>query len=307
MRGRDGLRGLAWGAVLGACLAASARADVAHEVCVNGRDSDGDGLTDCTERATGTAPYRVDTDRDGIPDGVEDANQDGVVDPGESDPRVPGLFAGGYPHIPEPMVFDLVRGLGAHEGEAEVNTIAVVSRGADGQLTLDWAPEVEWAFIDNHAIEFELPMHDRELHALKVAYQATMPPHDESFTHGVQIIGEYLLSEHQVEAAALYLAGGRIRGWSLLGMAGVRASTPGNSGRNYDALVNPSLFYDLSEAVTAGLETNIVLGFGGGERARIIPQLHWQLSQRVRVQLGGGFELSNRRAEPLIASRIILE
>lgn len=47
---------------------------------------DGDGLTNLEEFNLGTDPTKADTDGDKRPDGVEDANQNGVVDPGESDP-----------------------------------------------------------------------------------------------------------------------------------------------------------------------------------------------------------------------------
>ena len=52
-----------------------------------GLDSDGDGLSDSIEIGTGTNPNDPDSDDDGIPDGVEDLNRNGRVDPGESDPR----------------------------------------------------------------------------------------------------------------------------------------------------------------------------------------------------------------------------
>ncbi len=50
-------------------------------------DTDGDGLSDALERQTNTNPNDADTDGDGRPDGVEDANGNGIVDPGETDPR----------------------------------------------------------------------------------------------------------------------------------------------------------------------------------------------------------------------------
>jgi|GEM_PF-4379156 len=58
-------------------------------------DSDGDGISDWTERDEGAAdqdknptnPSDPDTDGDGIEDGDEDVNHNGVVDPGETDPR----------------------------------------------------------------------------------------------------------------------------------------------------------------------------------------------------------------------------
>jgi hypothetical protein len=49
-------------------------------------DSDGDGLIDSIENTTCTDPNNADTDNDGIPDGVEDANLNGILDPGETDP-----------------------------------------------------------------------------------------------------------------------------------------------------------------------------------------------------------------------------
>ncbi|CAE7835051.1 unnamed protein product [Symbiodinium necroappetens] len=51
-----------------------------------GLDSDGDGLENDLENTTCTAAGDADTDDDGLPDGIEDANRNGMVDPGESDP-----------------------------------------------------------------------------------------------------------------------------------------------------------------------------------------------------------------------------
>jgi hypothetical protein len=49
-------------------------------------DSDGDGLFDYLEEAGCTDPLDADSDDDGIADGDEDANHNGVVDAGETDP-----------------------------------------------------------------------------------------------------------------------------------------------------------------------------------------------------------------------------
>jgi len=43
------------------------------------QDSDGDGLDDATEIIIGTDKLDADTDNDGLLDGDEDANQNGVV------------------------------------------------------------------------------------------------------------------------------------------------------------------------------------------------------------------------------------
>jgi hypothetical protein len=50
-------------------------------------DSDNDGISDLLEIMTGTNPLDADTDDDGITDGQEDLNHNGLVDIGETDPR----------------------------------------------------------------------------------------------------------------------------------------------------------------------------------------------------------------------------
>lgn len=57
-------------------------------VGLNLNDADGDGITDANEALLGTNPLDRDSDDDGIPDGQEDANQNGVVDPGETNPAL---------------------------------------------------------------------------------------------------------------------------------------------------------------------------------------------------------------------------
>jgi len=53
----------------------------------NDEDTDADGLGDALERQTGTNPAERDSDADGLIDGDEDANHNGVLDAGETDPR----------------------------------------------------------------------------------------------------------------------------------------------------------------------------------------------------------------------------
>jgi predicted extracellular nuclease len=55
-------------------------------VGLNLNDLDGDGLTDAQEAALGTSSSDWDSDDDGLADGTEDANHNGVVDPGETNP-----------------------------------------------------------------------------------------------------------------------------------------------------------------------------------------------------------------------------
>ena len=201
-------------------------ADIASDL-----DSDRDGLVDVVELRSGTDHLDLDSDGDGVPDGVEDSDRDGIVDQDESDPRVPGLFPGQFPHIPEPLLFDLVRGLGSRAGEVEVNTL-LVTRFRAGRVAVDWAPEVEWAFADGLALELELPMHERQLEAIKLAGQVTLPSSLANLTHGLQFIGEYLLTPREIELVGLYLAGVRFGVVRRVGSTGgdVFVPAPGRGG-----------------------------------------------------------------------------
>jgi hypothetical protein len=270
------------------------------------RDSDGDGISDEVERRSGTDPHDPDTDGDGIPDGLEDLNADGIVDPGESDPRVHGLFPGTYPHIPEPLVFDLVRGLGADRDELEANTLIVVTPTRTG-ARVDWAPEVEWAFARGYAIEFELPMVNAKLHALKMALQGTFPDRSRRFIHGWQFIAEQPF-DASTELSFLYLAGGRPKNGklSLFAMTGLMVLPIAHRTEIVRALVNPSIFGDLSETVTIGLETNWSIGHRHFE-GLVMPQIHLQIGRRFRLQIGGGAAAYGRSIMPAVAMRLILE
>lgn len=270
------------------------------------RDSDRDGIEDAVERRTGTDPIHPDTDRDGIPDGREDRNQDGRVDPGESDPRRAGLFPGGAPHIPEPLAFDLVRGLGAAQGELEVNTFVVVDLAA---RHVRWAPEIEWAFLPGYAIELELPLADRELEAVKVALQGTLPSPWRRFTHGLQTFVEAGLDEHApIDVFGAYVWGQRLdRSLSYLGMAGAVAHVRPEGVLSTSAILNLSGFVDVTEWQTFGIETNTRVSSEGDWSLRFLPQAHIQLSERFRLQVGGGFDFSMHRIGSIAAARVVLE
>ena len=65
--------------------------------------------------------------------------------------------------VPEPLMFDLVRGLGAKKGELEINALADFPLNNTSSRNVEWAPEVEYAVFDNLAVELELPFENFEL------------------------------------------------------------------------------------------------------------------------------------------------
>lgn len=91
------------------------------------------------------------------------------------------------PAIPEPMLFDMIRPLGAVRGELEADALATQS--LDG-AAMAWAPEVELAVADGVALELEMPMTGVRVDAAKIGVQATFGPALAGhLVHGVQYLG----------------------------------------------------------------------------------------------------------------------
>lgn len=256
---------------------------------------------------TDPAPHSPDAMQTPPPAGRDDNDADGVNDETEreqqTDPDVPGLFPGSYPHIPEPLHFDLVRGLGAQRGEFEFNVLSTTALLPYEGLA--WAPEVEWAFADRHAIEFELPMHDGSLEAVKVAMQGTFRELRPKFIHGWQFIAEGVL-HGSGEFTGLYIAGRRFgRRTSMLAILGPRLALDAE-GVSGELVVNPSIFVDLGERFTLGLENNAVVA-GARSSLRSLPQLHVQFGRHFRAQVGAGVETSAAGVQPAFGLRLVVE
>ena len=49
--------------------------------------------------------------------------------------------------LPEPLVFDLVRGLGARRSELETNVLGQFTIGGSSNRKIHWAPEVEYGWV----------------------------------------------------------------------------------------------------------------------------------------------------------------
>jgi len=210
--------------------------------------------------------------------------------------------------IPEPLLFDLVRPLGPTRGDFEFNTLAIfpwsarTNRAGDdpfgpGPTTKDrgqieWAPEVEIALSDRFAIEFELPFEGTRLEELKVGLQWTFgTAFNNHFIHGMQVLIEPTPQFETWSSTLLYVGGLRFdETWSTLVMFGGRMDLEGPDNiETFERLFNVSLFADVNEWLTVGLETNTAIRLDGSGNFILVPQAHIELTSCLEIQTGAGF------------------
>jgi hypothetical protein len=226
--------------------------------------------------------------------------------------------------VPEPLLFDLVRPLGARRGEVEFNTLAIfpwraVNRDLEtdpvgpGPATADrqgieWAPEVEFAIADNFAIEFEFPFERSELELYKLGLQWTIgTAFDNRYIHGFQVLIEPSVGWERWNSTLLYLGGIRFdETWSALLMFGGRIDMEGpNNSETFETLINGSLFADISEAAKVGLETNYASKVDGTSQFVLVPQFHYEVAQNFEVQTGVGLGIFSQGYEQSFILRVI--
>lgn len=211
------------------------------------------------------------------------------------------------PRIPEPMVFDLVRPLGARRGEAEVNVLGIFPLNRNlGEA--EWAPEVEVALADGFAVEFELPFEEWSLKAYKAAAQLTFgTAFNNSFIHGAQAIVLYDKDTGNVTPTLLYLAGLQFdENWSALAMAGLRTELESDDRANRtETLFNLSLFRHVGDYTTLGVETNHSSSLASGTEFRLMPQVHHELQDHIMIQFGAGCLFTEEASVPEAATRLI--
>lgn len=226
--------------------------------------------------------------------------------------------------IPEPLLFDMVRPLGARRGELEFNTLAIFPFRRTGRATrgdpfgpaptsrdlggIEWAPEVEYAPVDNFAIEFEYPFEDGTLQAYKLGMQWTLgTAFDNRFIHGFQVLTEPTPEFRNWNSALLYLAGIRFdETYSMMLMFGGRANLEG-PGREetFEKLINASLFADITEDIVLGIETNYATRMDGTSQFIVLPQAHLELTRRIELQCGIGAGFSDELNEQSFIMRAI--
>ena len=221
-------------------------------------------------------------------------------------------------HIPEPMIFDLVRPLGAKQGEIEVNTLLQYpldespnrdsgTGGLTDEGKLLWAPEIEAAVLDGLGLELELPFEGSELEALKFAVQYTLRvPPSWRYIHGLQFIGERFLHPDLWELSLVYIPGARFSGtWSTLGMLGVRTTLQSGNSVQTEGLFNFSIFADLGTRTTLGLETDTAADFKGDYDILLMPQVHHEISGRWMIQGGVGARFIPEASRSELGGRVV--
>ncbi|MCG8651163.1 MAG: hypothetical protein MI861_15100 [Pirellulales bacterium] len=226
--------------------------------------------------------------------------------------------------VPEPLLFDLVRPLGARKGELEFNVLAAfpwqssnTNRDDDpfgpGPTTIDrrdieWAPELEYAIADNFAIEFEFPFEGSVLEEYKLGLQWTIGTTFENhYIHGFQMLMEPTVDWENWNTTVLYIGGIRFdETWSGLFMLGGRVDLEGpNNFDSLEQLINGSIFADLNEKTTLGLETNYAAKLDGTAEFILVPQFHYELTQRLQVQSGLGLGAFSEGSEQSFILRVI--
>jgi hypothetical protein len=215
--------------------------------------------------------------------------------------------------VPEPLMFDLVRGLGAEQGELEINTLAEFPLNDAANRGVDWAPELEYALFDNFAVEIEFPLNNLNLEAYKMAVQWTIGSSDNNkFIHGIQVLGETYLHDDIQELNFLYVPAYRFSEvWSALGLFGVMFESGSDvPKKNYTVLLNATVFADVSDRTIIGLElnnTNATFQMIDDNRMEllVLPQLHYEIDNGFSFQFGVGPRFTRGKMNASSVVRVI--
>ncbi len=206
--------------------------------------------------------------------------------------------------VPEPMFYDLVRGLHSKKGEFEANTL-FYQQASNELRSLHAAPEIEWVPADNWGVELELPSSHGKVEALKLALQHGFDRSQRSFVDGLQLILERNLEHHHTEGKLTYLMGKRFpRRWSAFAIVGLAIEGPAQQVKE---VTNLSVFYDVLRRVDFGAELNLVTRGGSSEFLQFLPQAHLALDEKMKVQLGTGVQYLAQRWYSTGALRLIRE
>lgn len=202
-----------------------------------------------------------------------------------------------WPSIfPEPMVFDLMRGLDAKKGETEINTLlGTTFTGNDQHMLIN--PEIEYALADGLAVELEVPIDKKPLSS-KFGVQYTITPPSSKFMLGLQGIYEPFLHERREDFSLSSVVNYRFtQRWSLVSMVGLRDATVLGKNDHYAFILNISIFYEVSDKFSVGIENDRNIYYGKEKlKALTIPQVSWKINPRIKIQSGAGLNWYNQRS-----------
>lgn len=205
------------------------------------------------------------------------------------------------PQIPEPMVFDLVRPLGARRGELEVNTLCAVPL-TGRHHNFSWEPETEYEIGRGYAIEPQVIFENGTFEGFQLTGQKTMGTlFKHRAIHGLLLRGEYTLDRKQLLSDSVYLFGMRLsKRWSCFAINGFRRTAYWDGGR-FVWLVNPTVFYHVNPRLEIGVESNFELGLSQQNRQLITPQFHYNITKMSEFQFGLGLEYGRKEHPRLLA------
>ena len=204
--------------------------------------------------------------------------------------------------------------MGAKQGELEVNVLAEFPLSSTSSRHIDWAPEIEYAIWDNFAVEFELPIEDDVLEALKMAVQYTFGTSSSGhFIHGTQLMVEKIRKTAKWDISLLYIPAYRFDSiWSVIGLFGVRQQVGAESqNKTTTLLLNATVFAELSDRTSLGLEFNNSDPGDFDEEEDlellVMPQIQLELSEHWSLQTGIGAEFTDEGVNATGVIRMIAE
>lgn len=215
--------------------------------------------------------------------------------------------------IPEPLMFDLVRGLGARQGELEMNSLADFPLHDISNQGVGWAPEIEYAVFNNFAVELEFPFNNFGLEAYKVAVQWTIgSSKNNKFIHGIQVLGERYIHDDILELNFLYVPAYRFNEvWSAIGLFGVMLESGSDAPeKNYTVILNASVFFDINENTVVGVELNNTNSMNqqiddNEMELLVLPQVHYEFDRGFSFQFGIGPRFLNGITDGSAVLRVI--
>lgn len=215
--------------------------------------------------------------------------------------------------IPEPLMFDLVRGLGAKQGELEINSLAEIPLNDASNRGVDWAPEIEYAILTNFAVEIEFPLNNFDLEAFKMAVQWTIgSSKNNKFIHGIQVLGESYIHDDILEINFLYVPAYRFNEiWSAIGLFGAMLESGSDAPeKNYTIILNASVFADINENIVVGVELNNTNSTfqkidDNKMELLVLPQLHYEFDSGFSLQLGVGPRIAQDETNASAVLRVI--